>query len=100
MTSPFTPVTATGTPLGAIHATGGPGGKVVVVVPEAVVGGLTVGTVVVVDGTTVLIGSTVTPAQPATKMSATRRPGTRFTRLNSGTACRLTGIESVVCLGH
>jgi hypothetical protein len=93
ITSPLIPVTATGTPLGAVHATGGPDGTVVVVLAEVVVGNPTEATVVVVDGNTGLIGCTVAPAQPTSRMSATKRPGSLFIRLNFGTARRLSGLE-------
>ena len=43
----------------------------------------------VVDGVTGLIGCTVTPAQPTTRMSAAKSPGSLFIRPNFGTARRL-----------
>jgi hypothetical protein len=66
---------------------------VVVVLAEVVVGDPTEAMVVVVDGNTGLIGCTVAPAQPTSRMSAAKRPGSLFIRLNLGTAHRLTGLE-------
>jgi hypothetical protein len=65
-------VTATGTPLGAIHATGGPGGVEVVEFGTESPAGEVVSTLSVVVVVATGLGRTATPAQALVSMSAAK----------------------------